>query len=203
MGSELTVAHVPTPIGTFRVVYHDRQVRTVDLLERGHEEREVPPGATPLRGSPPPGSAVAQLKEYFAGRRSTFDFDLSAVPGSEFDRAIWAELCKVPAGRTVSYGELARKAGHPGAARAVGGSMHRNPLPVMIPCHRVVGDDRSLTGYGLGLWRKKWLLEHEGAWPLRSGTLYGPADPTQLTLDAATGPGARSRARKRSSVRSR
>jgi methylated-DNA-[protein]-cysteine S-methyltransferase len=184
MDAGLTVANIPTPIGMFRIIYRDRAVHVVDLLERGHHEKGIPAGATVLRGSPPRGSPAAQLKEYFAGRRDRFEFDLSAVPGSEFDRAVWAELCKVPPGQTVSYGQLARNAGHPGAARAVGGAMHRNPLPIVIPCHRVVGDDRSLTGFGLGLWRKRWLLEHEGAWPLRTGTLYGPSDPTQLTLDA-------------------
>ena len=63
--------------------------------------------------------------------------------------------------------------------------MHRNPVPIVVPCHRVVGDDDSLTGYGLGLWRKRWLLEHEGAWPLRNGTVDGPKDPEQLTLEEA------------------
>ena len=61
--------------------------------------------------------------------------------------------------------------------------MARNPFPIMVPCHRVVGDDRSLTGFGLGLWRKRWLLEHEGSWPLKSGTLYGPDDPSQRTIE--------------------
>jgi O-6-methylguanine DNA methyltransferase len=183
MAASLNVAQVPTPIGTFRVVYHDQMLHQVDLLERGVHGSELPEGAVPVRGALPPGSPPAQLKEYFEGRRDRFDIDIDPGVGTEFDRRVWALLLKVPAGETVTYGELARRAGRPRAARAVGGAMHRNPMPIMIPCHRVVGDDRSLTGYGLGLWRKRWLLEREGAWPLKDGTAYGPRDRTQRTLD--------------------
>lgn len=177
------IAQVPTPIGTFRVVYEDRELYSVDLLERGHREHGVPEGAVPERRAPPADSPPRQLRDYFAGKRSTFDVEFPETIGSEFDRAIWRELCKVPAGKTVTYGELARRSGHPRAARAVGGAMARNPFPIMVPCHRVVGDDRSLTGFGLGLWRKRWLLEHEGSWPLKGGTLYGPDDPSQRTIE--------------------
>ena len=83
----------------------------------------------------------------------------------------------------MTYGELARRAGFPGAARAVGGSMGRNPIPIVIPCHRVIGESGSMQGYGLGLWRKRWLLDHEGAWPLRSRSAEGPRPGGQRTLD--------------------
>ena len=190
MNGPLRVAQVPSPIGTFCVVYQDRTLHVVNLIERGTESTGVPDGAVPDRHPAPSGSPPAQLKEYFLGRRSTFDVELPAEVGTEFDRSVWKELSKVPAGETITYGELARRSGHPRAARAVGGAMHRNPIPIVIPCHRVVGDDSSLTVYGLGLWRKRWLLEHEGAWPLKNGTAYGPRNRAQRTLD---GPPARSR----------
>ncbi len=193
MGAPLRVTNVPTPIGTFRLVYQDDTVHVIDLLERGHDETGVPPEAVPDRGRPAPGSPPAQLKEYFDGRRRAFDLEFPPELGTEFDRDVWSALCRVPAGSTITYGELARRSGHPGAARAVGGAMHRNPVPIVIPCHRVVGDDQSLTGFGLGLWRKRWLLEHEGAWPLRDGTPDGPRDPAQRTLDRGVGPSRRSR----------
>ena len=176
-------ADVPSPIGTFRMVYEDRRVYVVDLLERGVPQTGGPPGIRTRRGSFPRGSPPAQLAEYFRGRRSVFELDVEPVGASAFDRAVYRALLRVPAGSTVSYGELARRSGHAGAARAVGGAMHRNPVPIIIPCHRVVGDDERLTGYGLGLWRKRWLLEHEGAWPLRSRSPEGPRDRHQLTLD--------------------
>ncbi len=184
MDAPLRMTNVPTPIGTFRVVYQGRTLRLVDLLERGTPESPVPPGAELEKGHAAKDSPPAQLREYFHGRRQSFDVEVPEDLGTEFDRAVWRELAKVPAGTTITYGELARRAGHAGAARAVGGSMHRNPVPIVIPCHRVVGDDRSLTGYGLGLWRKRWLLEHEGAWPLRDGTPDGPRYAGQRTLDA-------------------
>ncbi|MHB8351610.1 MAG: methylated-DNA--[protein]-cysteine S-methyltransferase [Thermoplasmata archaeon] len=194
MPSELRVSRLTTPIGQFRVLFGDRTVRAVSLLERGVPEREVPADAVVVRGAPPPGSAPAQLTEYFRGTRSVFDLGVPEDLGSHFDRDIWTELLGVPAGRTIGYGELARRAGHPGAARAVGGAMRRNPIPIIVPCHRVVGEDRALVGYGLGLWRKRWLLEHEGAWPLREGTIYGPSDRRQRTLDGRERRGASSAA---------
>jgi methylated-DNA-[protein]-cysteine S-methyltransferase len=188
----LECADVPTPIGTFRIVYTGRSVRVVDLLERGLEQTGVPDGVRIRRPPFPVGSPPRQLSEYFRGKRTTFDLEPEPPQGSTFDAAVWAALCQVPAGETVTYGELARRAGHPGSARAVGGSMHRNPIPIIIPCHRVVGESGSLTGFGLGLWRKRWLLDKEGAWPLRSGTPEGPSDPAQRTLDARAPRGPRS-----------
>jgi methylated-DNA-[protein]-cysteine S-methyltransferase len=168
------VADVATQIGTFRVVYDGRTVLGIDLAERGSPQLTVPEGAVVDRGRPARGSPPAQLKEYFDGKRGNFEIDLPEALGTPFDRSVWKALLAVPAGRTITYGELARRVGRPRSARAVGGSMHRNPVPIIVPCHRVVGDDRSLTGYGLGLWRKRWLLQHEGAWPLRPGSYEGP-----------------------------
>ncbi|RFT16345.1 MAG: Methylated-DNA--protein-cysteine methyltransferase [Candidatus Saccharicenans subterraneus] len=104
--------------------------------------------------------ARRQLDEYFKGRRQKFSVRLD-LRGTEFQRKVWAELRKIPFGQTRSYGEIARACGRGGAARAVGGANHMNPVVILVPCHRVIGADGSLTGFGGGLWRKKWLLEHE------------------------------------------
>ncbi len=184
MADPLQYADVPTPIGTFRVVYQGRSVRVVDLLENGIAQTGLPPGSVRRKPPFPAGSPPRQLHEYFRGGRTDFDLTLDPDSGSAFDRKVWAALGEVPAGRTVTYGALARRAGFPGAARAVGGAMHRNPIPIVIPCHRVIGLGGAITGYGLGLWRKRWLLDHEGAWPIRSRSAEGPRPRGQQTLDA-------------------
>jgi methylated-DNA-[protein]-cysteine S-methyltransferase len=101
-----------------------------------------------------------QLDAYFAGRRFRFGQSL-ALRGSPFDLAVWASLRTIPLGTTTSYGEIARRIGQPQAARAVGAANGRNPISIIVPCHRVIGADGSLTGYGWGVERKAWLLEHE------------------------------------------
>jgi methylated-DNA-[protein]-cysteine S-methyltransferase len=119
-------------------------------------------GGDPPRRSPERCRAVAeQLAEYFAGRRREFDLPL-APRGTDFQRAVWSELVRVPYGSTISYGELAGRVGRARASRAVGGANNRNPLPIVVPCHRVIGADGSLTGYGGGLDRKRALLALEG-----------------------------------------
>jgi len=100
------------------------------------------------------------LSAYFAGDLTVFDLPL-AGRGSEFDRRVWAELRAIPYGATISYGTLARRVGDPFAARAVGAANGRNPLPIVVPCHRVIGANGSLTGFGGGIATKKFLLEHE------------------------------------------
>jgi methylated-DNA-[protein]-cysteine S-methyltransferase len=102
----------------------------------------------------------AQLSEYFAGGRSVFDVAL-APTGTPFQRKVWTALCDIRYGETISYGELARRIGQPTAARAVGLANGSNPLPIVVPCHRVIGADGSLTGFGGGIERKRWLLAHE------------------------------------------
>jgi methylated-DNA-[protein]-cysteine S-methyltransferase len=105
----------------------------------------------------------AELDEYFAGRRRAFDLELDLRAAPEFHRRVLAELSRVEYGHTTTYGALAAQVGSPRAARAVGTVMNRNPLPIVLPCHRVVGASGSLTGYGGGLDRKEWLLRLEGA----------------------------------------
>ena len=105
---------------------------------------------------------VAQLGEYFAGERTRFDLPM-ALEGTDFQRRVWSELCSIPYGRTISYGELARRIDNPRASRAVGSANGRNPIAVIVPCHRVIAGDGSLGGYGGGLDRKVVLLELERA----------------------------------------
>ena len=110
----------------------------------------------------PLAAARAQLDEYFAGHRR--DFDLPLAPrGPEFQRRVWEALRRIPFGTTTSYAALAARIGSPTAVRAVGAANGRNPLPIVVPCHRVIGADGSLTGFGGGIERKRWLLAHEGA----------------------------------------
>ena len=104
--------------------------------------------------------AVRQLDEYFGGERQRFELRLD-LRGSSFQRRVWDELERIPFGTTVSYGELARRIGQPGEAREVGGAVGRTPVPIVVPCHRVIGADGSLTGYGGGLQRKQALLDLE------------------------------------------
>ncbi len=105
-------------------------------------------------------AAVAQLEEYFAGARTTFDLSL-VPPGTAFQKKVWAALVRIPFGATATYGEIARAVGRPDASRAVGGANHRNPIAIIIPCHRVIGTDGAMTGYGGGLPRKRLLLDLE------------------------------------------
>jgi methylated-DNA-[protein]-cysteine S-methyltransferase len=105
---------------------------------------------------------VEQLKDYFAGGLTRFDVPLE-LAGTDFQRRVWSELQRIPYGETISYGELARRLGQPAAVRAVGLANGRNPIAIVVPCHRVIGADGSLTGYGGGLERKAWLLDHEAA----------------------------------------
>jgi methylated-DNA-[protein]-cysteine S-methyltransferase len=113
------------------------------------------PGIAPLP------EAVRQLTEYFAGHRREFDLPLR-LQGTAFQQRVWCELTAIPYGTTWSYGELAKRINKPSASRAVGLANGRNPISILVPCHRVIGSDGSLTGYGGGLERKRWLLAHEG-----------------------------------------
>jgi methylated-DNA-[protein]-cysteine S-methyltransferase len=118
--------------------------------------------------------AAAEISAYFAGELR--DFSLAfALDGTPFQRRVWAELSKIPYGTTISYGELARRVGDPKASRAVGLANGRNPVSIVVPCHRVIGANGSLTGYGGGIERKRWLLEHEGVLPRTSIDLFGKA----------------------------
>ncbi len=118
-------------------------------------------GGQPIEDEADPAGAVSGLAAYFAGDLGALDGIAVDPGGTPFQRDVWSALRRVAAGRTVSYGELAELSGHPRAVRAVGLANARNPIAIVIPCHRVIGADGSLTGYGGGLERKEWLLRHE------------------------------------------
>jgi methylated-DNA-[protein]-cysteine S-methyltransferase len=120
-------------------------------------------GSRVLRSPRPTDEARRQLDEYFAGTRHEFDLEVDLRPARDFGRAVLEELARVPYGELTTYGTLASRAGRPRAARAVGTVMNRNPVPIVLPCHRVVGSTGSLVGYAGGLDRKRTLLELEGA----------------------------------------
>ncbi|GGZ43500.1 methylated-DNA--[protein]-cysteine S-methyltransferase [Mesonia mobilis] len=111
--------------------------------------------------------ATLQLQEYFEGKRKEFSFKLNPK-GTDFQQKVWQALLKIPFGKTTSYLELSKQLGDVKAIRAVAAANGKNPLWVVVPCHRVIGSDGSLTGYAGGLWRKKWLLEHENPSPQQS-----------------------------------
>ena len=113
--------------------------------------------------------AVLQLQDYFDGKRTTFTFPLNPS-GTDFQKKVWDELLHIPFGKTCSYLELSKKLGDAKAIRAVASANGKNPLWIVIPCHRVIGTNGSLTGYAGGLWRKKWLLEHEN--PIKQESLF-------------------------------
>jgi len=147
-------AVVDTPIGPVGLVASDTALSAVLF-----DGRRV--GAE--GGSPVLDEAARQLRAYFAGELVSFDLPLE-LHGTEFQRRCWLALATIPYGQTVSYGEQARRLGlGADAARAVGAANGRNPLPIVLPCHRVIGADGSLTGFGGGLHVKRFLLEHEGA----------------------------------------
>ena len=158
---------VESPCGPlFCVVGEDGAVVRIEF-ENGREaqkltRRLVDQGIEIVEDSERTAEVRRQLEEYFAGERQTFDLTISPK-GTAFERSVWSELSRIPYGATRSYAEIARAIGRPGAARAVGRANGANPIPIVVPCHRVIGADGSLTGFGGGLEVKSRLLEIEGA----------------------------------------
>ena len=146
---------VPSPIGNLILTCDGTALTGVYMGEPPH-------GIDPSwHEDPAPfAAAVEQLAAYFAGNRESFDLDLAPI-GTAFQLAVWEALRTIPYGETRSYGELAAQIGRPGASRAVGAANGNNPLSIVVPCHRVIGADGSLTGFGGGLPRKQWLLSME------------------------------------------
>lgn len=144
-----------TPVGTLTMRLDDLGRLTELRFPRGGEDRPPEPDC------PADHPVATQLREYFAGQRQEFDLDL-ALQGTEFQLAVWNELRRIPYGVTISYAELAQRIGKPSAIRAVGTANGANPVPVIVPCHRVIGSNGTLTGYGGGIERKQWLLALEG-----------------------------------------
>lgn len=144
-----------SPIGTLTITANDlglTEIRfanqgTLDLPKRARENTII-------------DQAIAQLRSYFNGDLKVFDLPLSPL-GTEFQKKVWLALRQVEYGKTVSYGQIAAEIGKPTAARAVGAANGKNPLPIIVPCHRIIGRDGSLTGFAGGLETKRWLLDHE------------------------------------------
>jgi methylated-DNA-[protein]-cysteine S-methyltransferase len=161
-----------SPVGTLRLIADEAGLRDI-LFERGRHPKALPAHAvrlSHLRQSPVLAAARSQLQEYFAGTRKSFDLPLHPI-GTAFQRTVWRELGNIGYGITISYGELARRINHPSAVRAVGAANGRNPLPIVLPCHRVIGSDGSLTGFGGGLPTKEFLLRLEGWRAVSRGTI--------------------------------
>jgi methylated-DNA-[protein]-cysteine S-methyltransferase len=154
VSTDLASAMCDSPVGGLILVGTEEGLREVLWRERG-----LPPRAE-ARSCDVLDEAARQLRAYFAGELLRFDLPLDLV-GTPFQVQAWRALADVPYGTTISYGEQARRLGRPAAARAVGAANGRNPVPIVLPCHRIVGADRSLVGFGGGLDRKAWLLEHE------------------------------------------
>jgi methylated-DNA-[protein]-cysteine S-methyltransferase len=160
MRVEQMMTIIETPIGPLHAVVDERE-RLVELSFRA----PLSGAGQPSTGFRPPSTAnrqlVAQLREYFAGTRKDFDLEL-APRGTPFQLAVWEELRRIPFGDTITYAELAFRIGRPSAVRAVGAANGANPIPVIVPCHRVIGSNGTLTGYGGGIERKQFLLALEG-----------------------------------------
>jgi methylated-DNA-[protein]-cysteine S-methyltransferase len=168
MSDDVIFTTVPSPIGRLTLVGEGGALSAIFFARDERLPRRPPAGwREDDRGL---GEARAQLDQYFAGRRTTFDLPL-ALRGTPFQMSVWRALLTIPFGATASYGKIAAAIGRPGASRAVGGANHRNPIPIIVPCHRVIGSDGSLTGYGGGEPIKRRLLDLEGI-----------PTPTQLAL---------------------
>ncbi len=149
--------YLDTPIGRLLLVADEHGLRHVDFPRADQGQRIAQDWRRDRRYL---GTAIEQLAAYFDGRLQAFDLALAAR-GTSFRCAVWHELVRIPYGETISYGELARRVGDPAASRAVGAANGANPLPIIVPCHRVIGANGKLTGFGGGLPTKQWLLEHE------------------------------------------
>ncbi len=153
----LITTTLDSPIGQLRLFARAGAITGIHMPSQAHMPVLV---ADEHPDDPTLRLAVTQLTEYFAGTRQRFELPLAAE-GTAFQRLVWDQLVLIPHAMTISYGELARRLGRPHASRAVGTANGRNPVSIVVPCHRVIGGDGTLTGYGGGLPAKKWLLEHE------------------------------------------
>lgn len=158
---KMETVYLKTPLGMAKLQGDKNGLSSITVLEGDGKAKEVIPEV--LKDS------VYQLKEYFEGERTAFDLSLNPE-GTDFQKRVWKALLEIPYGRTMSYLELSKALGDVKAIRAVAAANGKNPLWIVVPCHRVIGSDGSLTGYAGGLHRKKWLLEHES--PVKQQTLF-------------------------------
>lgn len=151
---EIIAAYYSSPIGLIELTASDKGIATLFFVEeKKYDENLTDPFLK---------DCLKQLDEYFNEGRKVFDITLDPS-GTEFQLKVWKELLNIPFGRTISYLDLALALGDKNATRAVGSANGKNPISLIVPCHRVIGNDGKLTGYGGGLWRKEWLLKHEGS----------------------------------------
>jgi methylated-DNA-[protein]-cysteine S-methyltransferase len=156
----METAFIKTPLGITKIMGNENGISVISVSDEGEITKKVPKFLQ---------EAVSQLNDYFEGKRSDFTFKLNPS-GTEFQQKVWKGLLEIPFGKTMSYMELSKKLGDVKAIRAVASANGKNPLWIVVPCHRVIGTDGSLSGYAGGLWRKKWLLEHEN--PTNQGSLF-------------------------------
>lgn len=147
----METAYIKTPLGITKIIGDENGISVISVADEGEISTTIPAVLQ---------EAVNQLNDYFEGKRIDFDFKLNPK-GTEFQQKVWKGLLEIPFGKTCSYMDLSKKLGDVKAIRAVASANGKNPLWIVVPCHRVIGTDGSLTGYAGGLWRKKWLLEHE------------------------------------------
>jgi len=148
-------AFYKSKIGLLEVRGTEREVLSINFVKRKIRE------SAPKKKAPAViKKCLCQLDDYFKGKRKKFSLKIR-LEGTAFQKRVWRQLMKVPFGQTASYRDIARAVGNVKATRAVGGANHANPLGIIIPCHRIIGKDGKLVGYGAGLWRKEWLLNHE------------------------------------------
>lgn len=150
-------AYYKSEIGWLEIVGTEESVKEIEFIEAEAVNDE----SVPVQVTGEVSICLTQLDEYFKGSRKDFSFKL-APEGTEFQKAVWQELVTIPFGETVSYFDIAKALNNEKAVRAVGAANGRNPIVIVVPCHRVIGSNGKLTGYGGGLWRKEWLLNHEG-----------------------------------------
>ena len=147
----METTYIKTPLGIARIEGDENGVSAISVLDEGIISISIPEVLQ---------NAVSQLNEYFEGKRLNFDLKLNPK-GTDFQKKVWKGLLQIPYGKTRTYLEQSKVLGDVKAIRAVASANGKNPLWIVVPCHRVIGSDGSLTGYAGGLWRKKWLLEHE------------------------------------------
>ena len=157
----METAYIPSPLGITKIEGDEHGIRSITVLNDEEELTVVIPEVLE--------DAVYQLQEYFDGKRETFHLELNPQ-GTDFQKKVWDGLLQIPYGKRISYLELSKTLGDIKAIRAVAAANGKNPLWIVIPCHRVIGSDGSLTGYAGGLHRKKWLLDHEN--PVKQQSLF-------------------------------
>lgn len=156
----METAFIQSPLGITKIVGNADGITIISIRSEGEISTKIPKNLK---------ECVSQLREYFDGQRQDFNFKMNPQ-GTDFQQKVWQELLNIPFGKTMSYLDLSKKLGDVKAIRAVASANGRNPLWIVVPCHRVIGTDGSLTGYAGGLWRKKWLLEHEN--PFKQQSLF-------------------------------